>query len=178
MIAATRPAKVRPRTVRTPARRQGWSERQDGGSAKERRTPKWAPGWKPDAPRPPSWAAVVSGRGQEDAAATDKGASGAPEAGSPEMDTTGKGEPEREESPGKPKPPRGGAPKGLSVELEDLPKIVAQMQALLPALVTMLGAPNPGAAVEVAAEGAGVGSGFGPAELGGGGKDRYDPYGK
>ena len=171
MIAATRPPKARPRTVRTPARRQN-------NAAKEKRNPKWAPGWKPDAPQPPSWAAVVSGRGREDAAAADKEASGAPGSSTPEMDTTDKGEPEKEESPTKPQCPRGGkggAPKGPSVRMDDLPKIVAQMQALLPALVTMLSAPDPSAAVEAAAEG---GGGFGPAEFGGAGKDRCDPYGK
>ena len=72
-----------------------------------------------------------------------------------------------------------GAQKGLGVRMEDLPKIVAQMQTLLPELVNMLGAqPTPGEAVAAAADGAGVGSGFGPVDVGGGGKDRFDPYGK
>ena len=96
------------------------------------------------------------------------------------MDTTGNGEqPEAEASPIKPPPPKSGAQKGLGVRMEDLPKIVAQMQTLLPELVNMLGAqPTPGEAVAAAADGAGVGAGFGPVEVGGGGKDRFDPYGK
>ena len=76
-----------------------------------------------------------------------------------------------------------GAQKGLGGWMEDFPEIVAQVQTMcsahLPELIKMLGAqPTPGEAVAAAAEGAGGGSGCGPIDVGGGGKDRFDPYGK
>jgi len=76
-----------------------------------------------------------------------------------------------------------GAQKGLGGRMEDFPEIVAQVQTLcsahLPELIKLLGAlPTPGEAVAAAAEDAGGGSGCGPIDVGGGAKDRFDPYGK
>jgi len=67
--------------------------------------------------------------------------------------------------------------------MEDLPKLIAQMRALLPALQTTLAAPTFAEAVEAASgeeeEGILQGEGFGPAGIGGNGKGskvRASPY--